>query len=241
MAARTPQPEPPKKPQNIKSFKSQKRRYEAGLDDWLITYADMVTLVLTFFVLLFTVSEPKPDNFKKISEAFLATVGKAEGKSSEDAFEMMKEETEILIENQSLEQDISVEMTDDGIQLELSSSSFYHSGSAKFRREAVPILQSVADILRDFDYDAYEIIVDGHTDDVPIRSDTYPSNWELSAARATNVVRFFIADGLKRELMHASGYADTRPKVPNRDAQDNPIPANQELNRRVVVRVERVE
>lgn len=206
---------------------------------WLVTYADAVTLVLCFFILLFSVSEPKDSEFKKISEAFKAA-GFIEQEQS-DPFETLREELEIMIENNALEKVMSVEESDDGITLELSSSSFYHSGSSKFRREAIPILQQVADVLRDFDYDAYEIHVDGHTDDVPIRSERYPSNWELSAGRATNIVRFFIADGLTRELMQATGHADTEPKVPNLDEDGNPIPANRELNRRVTVRVERVD
>lgn len=231
---------PQKPPANAKSFKSNKKKNDDNPDDWLITYADAVTLVLCFFIILFSISEPKEAEFKKVSEAFNAISGETV-EMPEDPVEVLKEELDIMIEQNSLEQDISVEMTDDGLQLELSSASFYHSGSAKFKREAIPILQQVADILRDFDFDAYEIIVDGHTDDVPIKSDIFPSNWELSAGRATNIVRFFIADGLTPEIMHAAGYAETRPKVPNIDPEGNPIPANRELNRRVMVRVERVD
>ena len=208
-------------------------------DDWLTTYADAVTLVLCFFILLFSVSEPKEAEFKKISEAFQAAGFVQE--VSENPFEMLKEEFEILIEQNTLEQKMSVEDTEDGIQLELGSNHFYHSGSSKFRKEAIPILEQIADILRDFDYDAYLIAVDGHTDDVPISSEKYPSNWELSAGRSTNIVRFFIADGLMREIMMASGFADVQPKVPNMDEDGIPIPTNRELNRRVVIRVERVD
>ena len=236
MALNTQQPPPPQ-PQRRKRLKVKKA--DPNTEDWLTTYADAVTLVLCFFILMFSVSEPKEAEFKKISEAF-----KAAGfidEVADNPFSQLREELEIMVENNALEQVMSVEETDDGIELELSSSSFYHSGSAKFRREAIPILEQVADVLRDFDYDAYNIIVDGHTDDVPIRSEAYPSNWELSAGRATNIVRFFIADGLTKELMHAAGYADVDPKVPNLDDNGNPIPSNRELNRRVVVRIERID
>lgn len=221
------------------SLKPRKKKEEPNTDDWLTTYADAVTLILCFFILMFSVSEPQPSQFKKISEAFAAAGFVQE--VTEDQFEVLKEELEIMIENNALEQVMSVEETENGLQLELSSSSFYHSGSARFRKEAMPILEQVADVLRDFDYDAYEIAVDGHTDDVPISSGTYPSNWELSAGRATNIVRFFIADGLTEELMSATGYAQVKPKVPNLDEDGVPIPPNRELNRRVVVRVERVD
>jgi chemotaxis protein MotB len=208
-------------------------------ENWLITYADMITLLMAFFVILIAVSSPDAGKSQKVTEA-LQKAGFVE-QVSENPFDTLKEEMEIIIEEQNLEQVVSVEQTDKGIMLELSSSSFYISGSAKFKQEAVPVLKEVADILRDFDYDAYNIIVEGHTDDMPIQSDLYPSNWELSTGRAANVVRFFIASGLKPEIMQASGYADTRPKVPNRDDNDQSIPANQEINRRVNIRIERVD
>jgi chemotaxis protein MotB len=215
---------------------------EENDEAWLTTYADAVTLVLCFFILLFSVSEPEPSSFKKISES-LAAAGftNNEAQDETDPVEVMQEEVEIMIESNALESVMSIEVSDDGIQLELAAGHFYHSGSAKFKREALGALLKVAQILKDFDFDAYEMHVEGHTDDVPMRSEKYPSNWELSAARATNVVRFLIANGLTAELMQATGHAETKPKVPNLDAQGNPIPENREMNRRVVIKVERVD
>ncbi len=223
------------------ALKKRPKKQEENLDEWLITYADAVTLILIFFILMFSVSEPKESEFKKISEAFAAAGFVKEKQDQTDPFATLQEEVEIMIEENQLERDVGIEATDKGIQLELSSSSFYHSGSAKFKREAIPILEKVSAILVDFNYDAYVIEVDGHTDDVPIQSAQYPSNWELSSNRAANVVRFFIADGINPELMKASGYAEVKPKVPNLDKEGNPIPTNRELNRRVVVRIERTE
>ncbi len=213
---------------------------EEGLDDWLVTYADAVTLILCFFIILFSVSEPKESAYKRIAESF-AAAGFIEI-IEDNPFEIILEELDIMIEENQLQKDMSVEETEKGLVLELSSSSFYHSGSARFRREAIPVLEQVGDILRDFEYDAYVIEVEGHTDDVPIKnSPIFPSNWELSGARAANVVRFFIADGLDRELMKSTGFADVKPKVPNLDKEGNPIPANRNLNRRVLVKVERLD
>lgn len=219
-------------------FRFRHRRKSDDTEDWLVTYADAVTLILTFFILLFSVSEPQPSSFKKMSEALSG--GFVEG-VAEDPMEQMSEELQVLVEESNFEQDMSVEITDKGVTLELSSGSFFHGGSAKFTRKAIPILKQVVGILRDFDFDAYKIQVDGHTDDVPMKSKRFPSNWELSASRASTVVRFFIAAGLKRELMSATGFAEVQPKVPNLDDNGNPIPQNRELNRRVVVRVERVD
>lgn len=224
------------------AVKTRRRKPESGgEDDWLTTYSDAVTLLLCFFIILFAMSEPKKQEFEKISETFSTTFSKKKTEQQSDPFTTLQEELEIMVEQNQLERDVAVEVTEKGIQLELSSSSFYHSGSAKFKKEAIPILEQVVNILADFNYDAYTIEVDGHTDDVPIQSAQYPSNWELSAGRAANVVRFFIASGLDPYLMKASGYAEVKPKVPNLDKDGNPIPSNRELNRRVTVRVERTE
>ncbi len=217
----------------------KKKQEEENTDEWLVTYADAVTLILCFFILMFSVSKPQEDDFKKVADAFTAAGLMQE--QEQDSMSTLTEEIEIMIEANALESVMSVEQDDDGITLELASGAFYHSGSAKFKAEAVPILQEVALILQDFDYDAYEINIEGHTDDVPIRSNVYPSNWELSAGRAANIVRFFIADGLTPELLSAVGHADTKPKVPNLDEMGNPIEQNRELNRRVAIRVERVD
>lgn len=222
-------------------MKFKRKKTQDNSEDWLTTYADAVTLLLCFFIILFATSEPKEDNFRKISEALQAAGFSDPKEQTQDEFEVLQEELEILIQENQLEQVMSVEQTEHGIVLELASSSFYHSGSAKFQAQALPILEQVADVLRDFNYDAYEIRVEGHTDDVDIQSPQFPSNWELSGGRAANIVRFFIADGLKREIMQAVGFADVKPKVPNLDKEGTPIPSNRELNRRVAMHIERID
>ena len=77
----------------------------------------------------------------------------------------------------------------------------------------------------------------GHTDDTPVNTPAFPSNWELSAARATMVVRLFIQHGMEPTRLAAEGLADTRPKVSNRDVTGKPLPVNQEINRRVSVHI----
>lgn len=220
----------------------QKNKHIEEDENWLITYADMITLLMAFFVILVSMSKPDSTSSQQVTESLKKAgfIDEAAAKQ-EDPIEVVQEEIQSMIESNNLEQDMSVEKTDKGVQLELSSGSFYEGGSARFTREAIPVLKKVADILHDFDFDAYKIQVEGHTDDVPMKSEMFPSNWELSSARAANIVRFFIADGLKRELLSATGYADVKPKVPNLDDQGNPIPENRILNRRVVVRIERID
>ena len=82
--------------------------------------------------------------------------------------------------------------------------------------------------------------MEGHTSDVAINSPMYPSNWELSSARAAAMVRFFIEHGIKPQYLKAVGLADIEPKVPNSDLTGNPIAVNRERNQRVIIKFERV-
>jgi chemotaxis protein MotB len=95
--------------------------------------------------------------------------------------------------------------------------------------------------LKSANFQDYSITVEGHTDDVPIETNLFPSNWELSTARAASVVRALVANGIPAAKLRAAGYADIMPKAPNRDGAGRPIPENQAQNRRVVIKLEKIE
>jgi chemotaxis protein MotB len=90
------------------------------------------------------------------------------------------------------------------------------------------------------EYRDYTISIEGYTDDSPIKTPQFPSNWELSTARAAAVVRSFVGLGVPAERLRAVGFAETSPKLPNRDADGKAIPENQAQNRRVVIRLEKI-
>jgi flagellar motor protein MotB len=125
--------------------------------------------------------------------------------------------------------------------LELSSAAFFDIGSANLNKDGTDILRKVATELKDDKYKGYQITVEGHTDDVPIHTAQFPSNWELSTGRASAVVRFFLEQGLLPTNIRAAGYADTFPKAPNRDTNGHALPANQAENRRVVIKLEKID
>lgn len=214
---------------------SKKKRAEEPEDEsWMATYADAITLLLCFFVILLSVSEPKQSKFEEVKEGFMSEFTTEEVETPfTDVFEAFQS---IIAENE-MERDMVVEEDDEGITLEFSSSSFYESGSAQFKPEGIPILEGIALELVGFEYDKYHIEIEGHTDDVPISTPLYPSNWELSTNRATAVVRFLIERGMEPTRMKAGGYADVFPKVPNTDDYGNPIPENREINRRIVIKL----
>lgn len=216
------------------SFK--KKNNEEAEEGWLMSYADMITLLLAFFIIMLSLMTMNKTDSEAVEEQMKEAFS---GQMSEKPFTKLMEKIVTLIEQQQMESDMSVEENSKGLVLELSSASFYNPGSAEFRPEAIPVLTELAVMLNDFDLEDYLVEVEGHSDDVPISTKQYPSNWELSACRATRVVRFFIEQGQEKEKMRAAGFADVEPKVPNMDEFGNPIPENRELNRRIVIRIER--
>ncbi len=230
------------------SFRKHKPENDEDLEAWLMTYADMITLLMAFFVMLLAVSEPKKEKMEHVGEAIREMMGmEAESKdtvsekSKDGTISALYDDLIEIAEKDNMGKNVSVERTDKGLIMEISSGAFYNSGSADFKKEAEPFLLDVAEALANFDEKNYLIEVAGHTDDVPIKTPKFPSNWELSAARAAGVVRFFIEQGGVSEQYRAMGLADAMPKVPNLDENGKPIPANQTLNRRIVVKIERNE
>ena len=124
---------------------------------------------------------------------------------------------------------------------EMSGPSFFDSGSATLRDDGKSILRVMAAQLESDRYNGYQIVVEGHTDDAPIATQQFSSNWELSMARAAAVVHFLLDQGIPAGKLRAAAYGDTRPIVPNRDINGNAIPGNQAENRRVIIKLEKVE
>ena len=256
-------------------------------DDWLMTYADMITLLLSFFAVFFIVaSAPK----KPLEEARAAvpappaqasvpmpplvqmpkiqwppvqavedTADEAPTRASlairavAAPVKVEKAPAERLVDNVPVtlpqivddlkaQQKADIEQQGDRITtIEINSAAFFDSGSATLSNAGKSILRDVAVTLKSGAYDGYQITVEGHTDDIPINTVAFPSNWELSTARASAVVHFFLDQGIAAQKLRAAGYADTFPKAPNRDAAGNAIPENQAQNRRVVIKLEKIE
>ena len=125
--------------------------------------------------------------------------------------------------------------------LQISSASFFGSGYATISGAGISILRDVAVTLKSDRYAGYNISIEGHTDDAPISTAQFQSNWELSTARAAAVVRFFLEQGIPARKLTAAGYADTFPIAPNRNADGTVNPDNQARNRRVVIKLDRID
>ncbi len=219
----------------------RKREEPSMTGGWLTTYADMVTLLLTFFVLLFSFSSVDTARFAAIISAFQGYFGVLEGglilreeqpvplpfESSELARQQLMqlyEELTEFIEGEGLG-GVHLELEERGLTIRFADQVFFDLGEAVLKPEAVQILKNITPILADL---PNPLRVEGHTDDWPIQTARFPSNWELSLHRATNVVRYLIEEqGLDAKKLSAAGYSEYRPIKPNDTAE------NRALNRRV--------
>ncbi len=205
-------------------------------EDWMGTFADMVSLLLCFFIIILNVAKPTATSFEELRKGFMGEFTQEEVSTP---FSDIYDAFTSVIDNNQMQQDISIEESDKGIMLEFSDASLFKPGSAELLPRAKPLLDDIALALTRFEYDRYLIEVEGHTDNVPISTAQYPSNWELSTARASAVVKYFIEKSVEPKRLKASGFADTQPKMPNEDSYGNPMPENQAENRRISVRLER--
>ena len=130
--------------------------------------------------------------------------------------------------------DVEVTPRENSVELNLRGAAFFDLASAEVKPGSLPLLRDIAATLAGT---PYRVTVEGHTDNLPIESWLYPSNWELSSARASRVARYLIDSGVPRDHMRVEGLADTKPVAPNTDDAGRSIPENQAKNRRVVILV----
>jgi chemotaxis protein MotB len=231
---------------------------------WLVSYADFITLLFAFFVVMYAISSVNEGKYRVMSDSISSAFGKVSGTSSGGAMtqinpavplpimiptrrnlpsvktdEMTTAKREKLRNmakdiNQALAPLVAkgqVKVTEGalGITVDINASVLFASGDANLNPEAVRALFAVADVLVPTEF---PIIVEGHTDTTPISTVVFPSNWELSGARASSVVKLFMAAGVDGRRLSAIGFADQRP------VSDNATPDGRQANRRVAITIE---
>ena len=233
---------------------------------WLTSYADMMTVLCCFFILLVSMAEFDAKKFgnavetiathfvpekqmtktgkveeekgqSKIAKAQEGT-GTQEGGSNTDTEKLKAMEQMIsLLSAQLKDNDIAKVKKDNGLQVVFTGISMFEGGEAKPTKDVDDAIDLMVQIIKSKGSD-FNILIEGHTDDKPIVEGLkFPSNWELSSARAAYVLRKFEKAGFDPKKLVAVGYADTRPAFPNINGLGRPIPENQRLNRRVVIKV----
>ncbi len=247
------------------------RRYDEeeheNHERWLVSYADFITLLFAFFVVMYAISSVNEGKYRvlsdSISSAFRSIPGSGSGAlvtinpsaplavsiptrrnpaaiKTDEVTRAKREQLRTMAKeiNQALAPLVDqgqVKVTEGalGITVDISASVLFAPGDATLNPDAVRALAAVADVLAPTDF---PITVEGHTDTTPINTVVFPSNWELSGARASSVVKLFMVVGVDGRRLSAIGYADQRPVA------DNATPDGRQANRRVAITIEsRVE
>lgn len=203
-------------------------------EGWLITYADTITNLMALFIMILAISNVDLSAFEQVSSQLQKDFS---GKESARPISEIREQIERIVESKGLQDEVEVSQDKKGVVVEFASNILFQSGKADLLPAIKPTFAEMAEELKAETYKSYTIEVEGHTDDNPIRTAEFPSNWELSTRRATNVVRFMLEADVEESRLKAAGYADIHPKLPNRDAAGKPIPDHQAKNRRIVIRL----
>jgi len=206
-------------------------------ESWLVTYADAITLLMAFFIMLVSFSKVDLPLYEEVQSGIKEEIGGVID-SDRPIFSLHAQIQSIVFDSPDIPQDmIEVGFDDNGVVIDFSSIAFFKPGTAELMPMAEAILGKIKRELEERPYDLFLIDIEGHTDNTQTSTNLYPSNWELSAARASIVTRRLIELGLEKNRMKASGYADIHPKYPNIDIMGQIIPENQFKNQRVTLRL----
>ena len=211
-------------------------------DRWLLTYADLITLLLAFFIVMYSMSRIDAKKFGKVSQALqgilkggpaaihlpeLNTLNTGHGLLRVGDLKMLQTKVQAQVNKMGNEKDVMAEVNERGLVIHMMESAMFDEARAELKPHARELLNLVASDIINL---PNHVRVEGHTDDRPINTDRFPSNWELSTARATAVVRHMVDNhAFPPEKISALGFASYRPFVPNNSVE------NRARNRRVDV------
>ena len=201
---------------------------------WLTTYGDMITLLMCFFVIFFSISEVNIALFEDLKNGFESDITNKETKSP---ISLLAKQLDSIYDNPADDNlDVEVDLLKRGINIRLASKDLFRSGDAQLSRSGRKTVDDISNSLLSI-VERYNLTCDieGHTDDIPIRSYKFPSNWELSASRAANVLRQMIDSGIPKEQSRAIGFSDIRPIIEPRDSTGSLVKGARATNRRVEI------
>ncbi len=208
---------------------------------WIVTYADLVTLLLVFFILLFSMSSLDLIKFKKAVLSIQVNLGDADPaiqalktiSSSPSGGDMVSladftgmrsreddllEDIDDVIREETVGDNIVLKTSEGTVSMLITGTALFSAGEAELNEEADSVMNRIAGLVAE--YPEYNINIKGYTDNVPIATDRFPSNWELSAFRATTVLKYLVSEGIDPVRMTATGYGELMPIVPN-DSDEN--------------------
>jgi chemotaxis protein MotB len=223
-----------------------------GAPAYMTTFGDLMSLLLTFFVLLISMASFEPTKFAMTTQSLQGAFGVLQSFPTVPVMPFQRipkftgdeqkkkqslkdaEKVKQTIESKQLDDAVKVKVTDTGIHIQLNDPVGFSSGSADLQEKGAQIIREIGSIIKS--NSDLKIRVEGHTDDVPVRGGRYGSNWELSSARSLTVVKLVSdATGINPANMSAVGYGEFRPIVENINAE------NRARNRRIEIFVDYID
>lgn len=218
-----------------------------GAAPWMNTYADMVTLLLCFFVLLFSFATIDAQKFEAIVRSLQGSLGVLDSgvtveiepleqtfpgmqtSSRDEEFDRIKHKIDVFIKDNNLENNVTLILNERGLLIRMLDATLFDSGKADIREESKYIIDGISDIIKETENN---IRIEGHTDNVPINTFKYPSNWELSTARAVNVLKYLVENhDIEPSRFSAVGYGEYHPIDTNETSE------GRQNNRRVDIMI----
>ena len=217
-----------------KERKRKKMAAQQSEELWLVSYADMMTLVACFFIIMVAFANYDPAGFNKKVKNFTKNFRTQKNKASRTKFDIIQEE---IVKHPNIKKMSKVTLEDDELLIRFNGTVLFDQGNWDIRGDMVYIIDSLIDIIKTVDSD-FRILILGHTSELDIsRKGLYASDWQLSSARAASVADRFEFFGFSPENIVPIGKGATRPLGPERDEKGRVIKANVILNNRVEIRV----
>lgn len=237
---------------NKNRFNKDDNNKKSGAPMWMVTFSDLMSLLLTFFILLYSMSNVDAQKFKAINASLrgvlsgightsIIEVENTDVTPSEDMIDFeespetqsninegilrMYETVQGYIEDENLDAKVSVNISKKGVFVDINETILFDPGSAELKPSGIEVLNKLEGLINDFKND---ILIEGHTDDIPMNTAKFPSNWDLSSGRAISVLRYLSeVKDVDPTRLAAVGYGEYNPIVPNDNRE------NRQKNRRV--------
>jgi len=225
-----------KRPPVVNRYQKMIMASEDSVDidhNWLITLSDVMSLLLVFFIIFFAMSQVpvtrnESPNKKELNPVLAPSPSKTEPRN--ETLEKIQKEMQAMVAGLNLNDQVTVQTLDREILITLKENVTFKTGEADILKGSEPVLDTIAQTVKN--YPSFLVDIDGHTDDLPIKTTRFPSNWELSVARSTSVLKYLITNhGLDPARFTIKGNAEQRPLTPNW------TPEQRAQNRRVELRL----